>query len=218
VLGLDFDGRVYVLADYTARHPTEIWPAVVAWAFRAHRADAVVVETNRGAGLVRRLLRIEAPNVPIREVQASRGKATRAEPGAALYQDGRVSHVIGAPQLTTPAEVPARLSVFDPQTTTRRERDVIFRRDPRRWRTLEDELCGWVPRSGARSPNGIDALTWGLADLCPFGGDTWAATPAVEPAPTADPYRYQPVPASGDGWSAGDPFAGQAFGADPFRY
>jgi phage terminase large subunit-like protein len=33
------------------------------------------------------------PNVPLQLVSASRGKRTRAEPVAALYEQGRVSHV-----------------------------------------------------------------------------------------------------------------------------
>ncbi|HSN15380.1 MAG TPA: hypothetical protein VLT61_12165 [Anaeromyxobacteraceae bacterium] len=173
VVGLGADGRLYVLADLTARHPTHIWPALVAWAFRRYQADAIVAETNRAAGLVRRCLAIEAPHVPIVEVQATRGKATRAEPLAMLYSRGEVSHVDGGPQLSRPGHEWIRVSVFDPATGQRTEVEVEVKRDRRGWETLEDELCGWDPRK-RRSPNGLDALVWGA----------WYLRPP-EPAPEA---------------------------------
>lgn len=93
VVGRDRDSVCYVLADYSGRHHVSDWPRIVAQAYREHRADAVVVEVNQGGDLVARTLRASAASLPIREVRASRGKATRAEPVAALYAQGRVRHV-----------------------------------------------------------------------------------------------------------------------------
>jgi phage terminase large subunit-like protein len=38
------------------------------------------------------VLRAERPGLPLRQVRASRGKTLRAEPIAALYEQGRISH------------------------------------------------------------------------------------------------------------------------------
>jgi hypothetical protein len=52
-----------------------------------------VAEANNGGELVRHVLREVDPDVPVRLVHASRGKRTRAEPIAALYEQGRAHHV-----------------------------------------------------------------------------------------------------------------------------
>ncbi len=193
VVGQGHDGRLYVLADLTARHPTALWPAIVAHAFAAYQADAIVAETNRAAGLVRRLLAIEAPHVPIVEVMATRGKATRAEPLSLLYRDGQVSHLVDGPQLSHAGAVHLQVQTFDATSSTRQEVQVEVQRDRRRWTTLEDELCGWTPR-GSRSPNGLDALVWGAWYLRPPDGcGEW--TPSVPAAPrfgAADPRAALP--------------------------
>jgi phage terminase large subunit-like protein len=182
VVGLGHDGRLYVLADLTGRHDATAYAAIVAWAFRRWKADAVVVETNRAAAAVRRCLMIEAPNVPLVEVDATRSKQARAEPLAMIYRDGRVSHVIDGPQLSRAGGVRAEIPVFDPATGARVPREMTIERDRRRWRTLEDELAGWVPRA-SRSPNGLDALVWGAWYLAPpDAGGPWAPVPVESPA------------------------------------
>jgi len=93
VAGLGTDGRCYVIADYSGRHHVSDWPGVVVAAYHRHSADSVVVEVNQGGDLIASTLRVVSSRLPIREVRASRGKATRAEPVAALYTQGRVSHV-----------------------------------------------------------------------------------------------------------------------------
>jgi len=49
--------------------------------------------------VVEATIRMVDPNVPFTQVRASRGKVTRAEPVAALYEQGRVHHVGAFPQL-----------------------------------------------------------------------------------------------------------------------
>lgn len=66
--------------------------------------------------------------VRYKNVHASRGKAVRAEPVAALCEQGRV-HLAGA------------------------------------FPKLEDELTGWQPHTGAKSPNRLDAVVWALTEL-----------------------------------------------------
>jgi phage terminase large subunit-like protein len=58
-----------------------------------HEADTIVVETNQGGEMIRTTLRTVKPGIPVKEVHASRGKATRAEPISALYEQGLISHV-----------------------------------------------------------------------------------------------------------------------------
>jgi phage terminase large subunit-like protein len=59
----------------------------------------VVAEVNQGGAMVEAVLREVDPNVAYRAVTASRGKRARAEPVAALYEQGRVSHVGSFPAL-----------------------------------------------------------------------------------------------------------------------
>lgn len=72
-----------------------IWARRAVAAYRAHEADCIVVEINQGGDLVRQLLAQADPSVPVRTVRASRGKWVRAEPVAALYARGLVSHAEG---------------------------------------------------------------------------------------------------------------------------
>ena len=64
-------------------------------AFERHQADQIVVEVNQGGDLVEDVVRQVSEMVPIRKVHATRGKHTRAEPVAALYEQGKVGHVPG---------------------------------------------------------------------------------------------------------------------------
>ena len=60
--------------------------------FHAYRADRLVAEVNQGGDLIAHLLRQVDPMVPIRTVHATQGKSARAEPVAALYEQGRIRH------------------------------------------------------------------------------------------------------------------------------
>ncbi len=87
---------VAVLEDCTIKPATPLaWARRAVAAFHAHDADAIVVEVNQGGDLVRSVIGQVDPHVPVREVRASRGKWLRAEPVAALYGRGLVSHAEG---------------------------------------------------------------------------------------------------------------------------
>lgn len=92
VAGLGHDGRVYVLDDRSGTYSPEQWAARVVAAYREHRADRVVAEVNQGGDMVASVLRAVDASLPLSTVHARRGKALRAEPVAALYEQGRVSH------------------------------------------------------------------------------------------------------------------------------
>lgn len=88
------DWQVYVLEDATIRaaSPTA-WAHVAVAAMDSWNADRLVAEVNQGGDLVAEVIRQVDPNVPYKTVHAARGKVVRAEPVAALYEQGRVFHV-----------------------------------------------------------------------------------------------------------------------------
>lgn len=91
--GLGVDGKAYVLADYSVRLSPEGWARVVAKAAKDHGADRIVAERNYGGAMVESVLRTAETKLPIKLVTASRGKIIRAEPIAALYEQGKVHHL-----------------------------------------------------------------------------------------------------------------------------
>ena len=93
VAGVAEDGHGYILEDRTLRGSPNEWGLAAVSAYHLHQADRIVAEANQGGDMVRHTLRTVDPNVPVRLVHASRGKRTRAEPIAALYEQGRVHHV-----------------------------------------------------------------------------------------------------------------------------
>ena len=99
VAGMDGQGQGWVLADVSGRYPPAEWARTVIAAYRSHRADRVVAEVNNGGEMVEATLRVIDPNVSFAAVRAARGKLTRAEPVAALYEQGRVHHLGVFPQL-----------------------------------------------------------------------------------------------------------------------
>jgi phage terminase large subunit-like protein len=66
---------------------------LVVHGYQAHKADRIVAEVNNGGDLVEAILRNVNHNFAYKAVRASRGKLTRAEPIAALYEQHRVHHV-----------------------------------------------------------------------------------------------------------------------------
>jgi predicted phage terminase large subunit-like protein len=99
VAGKDKNGHGYVLADISGRYSPIEWARLAITAYATHRADRIVAEVNNGGDMVGATLRMVDPNVAFTAVRASRGKVVRAEPVAALYQQGRVHHIGTFPQL-----------------------------------------------------------------------------------------------------------------------
>lgn len=87
------DGRGYVLADATCRLSPDGWANRAVALLQEYNGDRIIAETNNGGDLVERVIRTVDARVPYRKVHASRGKITRAEPIAALYEQGKISHV-----------------------------------------------------------------------------------------------------------------------------
>jgi predicted phage terminase large subunit-like protein len=142
VVGADWDDHGFVLDDKSAKGTPEGWARAAIKAFDDHGADAFVVERNRGGDFVTSTIRLvlremgkQPASYPIHEVSATRGKAVRAEPVAALYEQGNVVHVGPAERF---AALEREMITWDPST---------------------------VARKKAKSPNRLDALVWGLTFL-----------------------------------------------------
>ncbi len=118
----------YVLFDASGRYAPLGWAERAITVHEDFQGDRIVGEVNNGGEMVETTLRVVDEDIPYKAVHASRGKQARAEPIAALYEQGRVHHV----------------GLFD---------------------DLEDQQCNWVPNTGARSPDRLDALVWAISEL-----------------------------------------------------
>lgn len=128
VAGLTRSNHVLVFDDLSCKESPLGWASIAVTAYHSKRADRIVGEVNNGGDLVESNIRAVAPDVAFRAVRASRGKAVRAEPVAALYEQGRVHHVGLLPE-------------------------------------LEQQMTGWSPQSGEKSPDRMDALVWAVTEL-----------------------------------------------------
>jgi phage terminase large subunit-like protein len=99
VVGKAEDQRGIVLEDASMQGSPRDWASRAVSLYRSWGADGIVVEVNQGGDMVAHTIRTVDPNVNIIEVRASRGKHVRAEPIAALYEQGRVAHVGAFPEL-----------------------------------------------------------------------------------------------------------------------
>lgn len=92
--------NVVVLGDASMQgaSPHE-WAARAAALAATVGAHAIVAESNNGGEMVRAVLHAAAPDMRVRLVRASEGKRARAEPIAALYAQGRVTHAAAFPDL-----------------------------------------------------------------------------------------------------------------------
>ena len=94
------DWKAYVLADCTvAGMGPSGWARAAIAAMERYGAERLVAEVNQGGKLVEEVIRQIDPLVPMKSVHAMRGKSARAEPVAALYEQGRVFHVAGLDRL-----------------------------------------------------------------------------------------------------------------------
>lgn len=92
--------RAFVLEDATVSGASpKVWAEAAIAAMERHGAERLVAEVNQGGEMVESVLRQVDPLVPFRGVRATRHKSARAEPIAALYEQGRVKHLRGLGQL-----------------------------------------------------------------------------------------------------------------------
>lgn len=105
VVGAADNGHLYVLDDLSDAMSPDAWANAAIGGYRTWRADRIVAEVNNGGDLVESVIRTknsesdDSTPVSYSSVWASRGKHTRAEPIAALYEQHRVHHVGVFPEL-----------------------------------------------------------------------------------------------------------------------
>lgn len=83
----------YVLDDVSLVGTPEEWAKAAIALYRRLEADCIVAEVNQGGEMVEAVIRSIDPNVPVKQVRATRGKYMRAEPVSSLYEQGRIHHV-----------------------------------------------------------------------------------------------------------------------------
>lgn len=93
VAGIAHDGQGYVLDDLSGRYQPLEWARKAIKAYRDYKADRIIAEVNNGGEMVEATLRSVEKTIPYRAVHATRGKVIRAEPIAALYEQGKIHHV-----------------------------------------------------------------------------------------------------------------------------
>ena len=111
--GIDGKGHCHVLEDASIAKASPLqWARRVVALYHKHHADRVIGEVNNGGELVEANLRAVCPSMSYKAVRASRGKFTRAEPVAALYEQGKVHHVGSLPELED------QLCAYNPATSS----------------------------------------------------------------------------------------------------
>jgi phage terminase large subunit-like protein len=147
VAGKDKDSRGYVLADLSGHYMPIEWAKIAVAAYKNHGADRVVAEINNGGEMVEATLRVVDDNLAYTGVHATRGKVVRAEPVAALYEQGRIWHMGAFTVLED------QMCEFTPDLDRSKPK-----RDP-----TDPSSRGM---GGARSsPDRADALVWAFTEL-----------------------------------------------------
>jgi len=140
--------HVFILADDSLQPSgPDAWGRAAVNAYNKWEADRIVAEINFGGDMVEHVIRGIA-NVSYKSVRASKGKLIRAEPVAALYEQGRVHHVGGFPKMEDEMTTYTHEDAWSPN-----------RLDALVWAVTE--LSPW--KSNRRSPKGMD-LTSGLGN------------------------------------------------------
>lgn len=99
VAGRDRFDRAFVLEDGSGKMDSKVWAQKAINLYHKHRADYIVAEVNNGGDLVKTVINLLDPKVPVETVWASRDKYTRATPVASIYEQDRVCHVGLFPKL-----------------------------------------------------------------------------------------------------------------------
>lgn len=85
--------KYYILEDATAIMSPQSWGSKAIALYHLYKADYIVYESNFGGDMIPTIIHQLDPNIPCKEVRASRGKLIRAEPIVALYESKNVYHI-----------------------------------------------------------------------------------------------------------------------------
>lgn len=89
VAGKGVDGEYYVLEAMHYKLSPHGWATRVLDAYEEWEADLIVAETNMGWDVTYHTLKQMGSDLPVKQIKAKKGKVLRAEPIAALYEQGR---------------------------------------------------------------------------------------------------------------------------------
>jgi phage terminase large subunit-like protein len=143
----------FVLADGSGIHTPAAWAKEVVALYRRWSADRVIGEANNGGDLVEANVRTEDKNISYKAVHASRGKAARAEPISALYEQGKIHHVGCFPRLED------QMTTWDPMQKGQKSPDRL---DALVWACSELMISGKAPHADLELPE--------LSQLNPWAG------------------------------------------------
>lgn len=90
---IDEDKHAYVEGDYSGIYTPDGWARKAIWAYYHHKANLIVAEKNQGGLMVSTIINDRDSTIKVKLVHASIGKVARAEPIAAQYEKGMVTHV-----------------------------------------------------------------------------------------------------------------------------
>lgn len=85
----------YTLSDVSIQASPNGWAKEVVRIYHLLKADKIIAESNNGGEMVKSTIHQVDKNVPVKLIHASRGKMTRAEPIAAIFEQGR-GHQVGS--------------------------------------------------------------------------------------------------------------------------
>jgi phage terminase large subunit-like protein len=139
----------FVLRDDSGVMSPDAWGKKAAEAYHATKADRVVGERNYGGDMVETVVRHADDHVSFVEVVAARGKAIRAAPVAALYEQGRIHHVGWFPKLED------EMTTYNPLTA---------KISPGRMDALVFALTDLLVAPGVGNPDGIKSEHHGRFD------------------------------------------------------
>jgi hypothetical protein len=93
------NNHYYVLEDVSIQGSPDTWASAAVGVFHKYQANYIIAESNQGGEMITNVIRHVDQSAPVVLVHASRGKYTRAEPIAVLYEKKLVHHVGGFPKL-----------------------------------------------------------------------------------------------------------------------
>lgn len=135
VAGIDINGIVYILGDYTFKGLPEAWAKKAIDLYHDFGCSRIVYESNQGKALIPTVMRVIDPEIPLKGVHASDAKIARAEPVSSLYERNKVKHV------RNPENPDSKLNELEVQMTT------------------------FEPLGKHKSPDRYDAMVWAVTEL-----------------------------------------------------
>lgn len=116
VAALCSDGHIYILEDASGKYSASEWAKKVIQLYHIYEADVIVAEVNNGGDLIKSNIKTFDQYAKVKEVRATKGKLIRAEPIAALYEEGWVHHIDTDININSFEELEEQLQTFNGQS------------------------------------------------------------------------------------------------------